>query len=124
MSVPSSELGLPTPCPVSECAPPRNRGGGGVQTHLRVRGWGSPNSNDWRKGLVLCLVSTLCIQSLISNFPPAELQSQLDTTKGAEKGGGERDKYKNLARRLKEERNNYKELAEEKRKEQEELKVI
>ncbi len=66
----------------------------------------------------------MCIQYFISNFPSAELQSQLDTTKGADKGGGERDKYKNLARRLKEERNNYKELAEEKRKEQEELKVI
>ena len=66
----------------------------------------------------------MCIQYFISNFPSAELQSQLDTTKGSDKGGGERDKYKNLARRLKEERNNYKELAEEKRKEQEELKVI
>ncbi len=72
----------------------------------------------------LSTLSTLSIQFFIFNFPLAELQSQLDTTKGAEKGGGERDKYKNLARRLKEERNNYKELAEEKRKEQEELKVI
>ena len=55
-------------------------------------------------------------------FPLADLQSQLESSKTTEKSG-EKDKYKNLARRLKEERNNYKEMVDEKRKEQEELKV-
>ena len=55
-------------------------------------------------------------------FPLADLQSQLECSKTTEKSG-EKDKYKNLARRLKEERNNYKEMVDEKRKEQEELKV-
>ncbi len=32
--------------------------GGGGHTHQRVRGWGSPNSDDWRKSLALCL---LCV---------------------------------------------------------------
>ncbi len=32
----------PTPSLASECAPPRNLKGGGVHTHLRVRGWGVP----------------------------------------------------------------------------------
>jgi hypothetical protein len=27
-----------------------------VHTRLRVRGWGSPNSDDWRKSLALCLL--------------------------------------------------------------------
>jgi hypothetical protein len=53
----------------------------------------------------------------------ADLEAQLEATRSGERSGGEKDKYKNLARRLKEERNNYKEMAEEKRKEQEELKV-
>ncbi len=30
--------------------------GGGGYTLARVRGWGSPNSDDWRKGLALCLL--------------------------------------------------------------------
>ncbi len=49
----------PTPAPASKCAPPpRTRGGGGGQTRLRVRGWGSLSSDDWRKSLALCL---LCV---------------------------------------------------------------
>ncbi len=32
--------------------PPEPKGGG--HTRLRVRGWGSPNSDDWRKSLALC----------------------------------------------------------------------
>jgi hypothetical protein len=31
-------------------------GGGGIHTPLRGRGWGNPNSDDWRKGLALCLL--------------------------------------------------------------------
>jgi len=29
---------------------------GGGHTRLRVRGWWSPNSDDWKKGLSLCLL--------------------------------------------------------------------
>jgi hypothetical protein len=32
-------------------------GGGGGHTCLRVRGWGNPNSDDWRNSLALCLYS-------------------------------------------------------------------
>jgi hypothetical protein len=48
----------PTPSLTSECAPtPGTKGlGGGGHTRLRVRGWGSPNSDDWRKSLALCLL--------------------------------------------------------------------
>ncbi len=41
MSVPSSELDPPPP------TPPFPEAGG--HTRPRVRGWGSPNSDDWRK---------------------------------------------------------------------------
>ncbi len=40
----------PNPYLASECAPPPRTG----HTRLRVRGWGSPNSDDWRKSLALC----------------------------------------------------------------------
>ncbi len=52
MYVPSSELGLPQPlsrkqvCPL----PPDQRVGGGL------KGWGSPNLDDRRKSLTLCLL--------------------------------------------------------------------
>jgi hypothetical protein len=39
--------------------PPRTGGGGGI----RVRGWGSPNSEDWRKSFALCL---LCGTNLLA----------------------------------------------------------
>jgi hypothetical protein len=66
--VPSSELGLSQPLYRQRmCPSPQNRGWGvgGVpipttgergHTRLRVRGWGSPNSDDWRKSLALCLL--------------------------------------------------------------------
>ncbi len=45
----------PTPSLASECAPsPRTKGRG--HTRLRAMGWGSPNSDDWRKSLALCLL--------------------------------------------------------------------
>jgi hypothetical protein len=44
----------PTRSLASKCAPPPGTKGG--HTRVRVRGWGSPNSNDWRKGLALCLL--------------------------------------------------------------------
>ncbi len=39
------------------CPPPRTKGGGGICACQRVRGWVSPNSNDWRKSLALCLLN-------------------------------------------------------------------
>ncbi len=55
----------PNPSLASECAPPpQNRGWGGHTHSLRVRGWGSHNSDDWRKSLALCL---LCGYDLASS---------------------------------------------------------
>ncbi len=53
--VPSSELGPPRPLSPCECVPPPRIKGGGGHTSLRGEGWGSPNSDDWRKSLALCL---------------------------------------------------------------------
>jgi hypothetical protein len=54
--VPSSELGLPQPLSRKRvCPPPRTKRVGG-HTRLRLRGWGSSNSDDWRKSLALCLL--------------------------------------------------------------------
>jgi hypothetical protein len=51
------ELGLScTPSLASECAPPPGTKVWGGHTRLQVRGWGSPNSDDWRKSLTLCLL--------------------------------------------------------------------
>jgi hypothetical protein len=45
---------------------------GGGHTRLRVRAWGSPNSDDWRQSLALCLLCagylTGELISLITNF--------------------------------------------------------
>ncbi len=55
MSVPSSELGQPTPSPASECVPPGIKEG--CNTRLREgEGVGGPNSDDWRESLALCLL--------------------------------------------------------------------
>jgi hypothetical protein len=67
MYVPSSEFGLSlshNPSLASECAPPPRTGGGwGGRGHTsqRVRGWGSPNSDDWRKSSALCLLCVLTV---------------------------------------------------------------
>ncbi len=56
MYVPSSELGLSHPPSLaSECAPsPQAKGG---RAHSPAgEGWGSPNSDDWRKSLALFLL--------------------------------------------------------------------
>jgi hypothetical protein len=37
-------------------SPEPKGGGGGLHTRLRVRRWGSPISDDWRKSLALCLL--------------------------------------------------------------------
>jgi hypothetical protein len=44
----------PNPYLASDCAPPPRTGGG--DTRLRVRGWGRPNSDGWRKSLALFLL--------------------------------------------------------------------
>jgi hypothetical protein len=50
-------VGIGIPSPASEFAlSPEPGGGGGVHTRLRVRVWGSPNSDDWRESLALCLL--------------------------------------------------------------------
>jgi hypothetical protein len=46
---------LPTPLSPASVPLPPEPGGGGGHTRLRVSGWGSPNSDDWRKGLALCV---------------------------------------------------------------------
>ena len=51
------------------------------------------------------------------------LQSEIENKEKQQQPAAEKDKYKSLARRLKEERNQYKELVEEKKKEHEDLKV-
>jgi hypothetical protein len=61
------DLGPPTSSPSSEHALlPETKGGGGVHTRLRVRGWGSPNSDDWGKSLALCL---LCVAGSVTSLP-------------------------------------------------------
>jgi hypothetical protein len=48
---------LPPPLwPASMPLPTEPKGG---HTRLRARGWGSPNSDDWRKSLALCLLCAL-----------------------------------------------------------------
>ncbi len=45
----------PPPSSANVSLPPDQKGGGG-HTRLRPRGWGSPNFDDWRKSLALCLL--------------------------------------------------------------------
>ncbi len=56
-------IGIGTPQPLSckrVCPPSQEPKGGGVHTRLRVRGWGSPNSDGRRESLVLCLLCAVC----------------------------------------------------------------
>jgi hypothetical protein len=46
---------LPSPSLASECAPPPQPKGGRAHSPAG-KGWGSPNSDDWRKSLALCLL--------------------------------------------------------------------
>ncbi len=63
----------PTPSLASKCAPPSGTGGG--DTRVQMRGWGSPNSNNWRKSLALCL---FCVnnQYQMSNGPTNGFQGK------------------------------------------------
>ncbi len=55
--VPSLELGLFHSLTRRRVCPPPPLGSGREgHTRLRVSGWGSPNSDDWRKSLALCLL--------------------------------------------------------------------
>ncbi len=57
MSVPSPWLGLPHPLSHKRvCPPPPPEPKCGGPPPLRVRVWGSPNSDDWRKSLAICLL--------------------------------------------------------------------
>ncbi len=55
---PSLELGLSLSRQrVCVCPSPRNQRGGGEGGHSAAgEGWGSPNYDDWRKSLALCLL--------------------------------------------------------------------
>ncbi len=55
---PLVRYGTPQPplSPWRVCPPQNQRGGAGGHTGLRVRGWGSPSSEDCRKSLALCLL--------------------------------------------------------------------
>jgi hypothetical protein len=55
----------PPPLPQASVSPGNPRG---EHTRLRVRGWGSPNSEDWRKSLILCLLCDLEITKPKSNI--------------------------------------------------------
>ncbi len=69
---------LPIPLPQASVCPPSPHGPRvhGGHTHLRLKGWGSPHSDDWRKSLALCL---LCGSSGISKcggkFPTSASKS-------------------------------------------------
>ena len=52
----------PNPSLASECAPPPRTGG---HTRLRVRGWESPNSDDWRKNSASSVLRKNKVQILI-----------------------------------------------------------
>jgi hypothetical protein len=53
--VPSSEFGLFQPISPQGVCPPEPKGGGRAHSP-EVEGVGSPNSDDWRKGLAFCLL--------------------------------------------------------------------
>jgi hypothetical protein len=62
----------PTPLPQASVPSPSVQRVGG-HTLLRLRGWGSPNSDDWRKGLALCL---LCVRPL--PLPPCSFAASVN----------------------------------------------
>ncbi len=58
-------IGTPhPPLPPSECVPPLNQRGEG-HTCLWVRVWRSPNSDDWRKILALCLLCGVRVKKTV-----------------------------------------------------------
>jgi hypothetical protein len=65
---PIDEIGSPPP-PPSECVSPLDPRGES-NTILRVRGWGGPNSDDWKKAGTLY---TLCVTCFFNNMGMAYL---------------------------------------------------
>ncbi len=63
----------PTPSLASECAPPPEQKGG--PTRVRVRGWGSPNSDDWRKSVALWLLCDVYNQLQLPVSPKDDVQT-------------------------------------------------
>jgi hypothetical protein len=61
--------------PASVPLPPEPKGGG--HTRLRVRGWGSPNFDDWRKSLALCLLCAMVYLLKLVGFGRAAYTSLL-----------------------------------------------
>jgi hypothetical protein len=57
VSVPSSDLGPPTPSPLVSVSPPLDQKGE-EQYSLAGEGVGGPNSDDWKESLALCIVYT------------------------------------------------------------------
>jgi hypothetical protein len=53
-------VGIGTPHPLTDCAPPLNQGGGGGGTH----------SDDWRKSLALCLLCGVGVRGGTASFRP------------------------------------------------------
>ncbi len=62
IGTPPAPLSCKWVCPFPP-SPEPNRG----QTRLRVMGWGSPNSDDWRKSLALCLLCVAVFLTQTSN---------------------------------------------------------
>jgi hypothetical protein len=58
MSVPSSELGPPSPPPQASVSPSLDPKGGGGQHSLAGEGVGGPNSEHWTESLALCALKS------------------------------------------------------------------
>jgi hypothetical protein len=87
---PRRNWGSPNPSITSECSPPPRTGGGGGHTRLRVRDWGSPNSDDWRKSLalfLLCGIGYLCTCDLYYPVRYVILLMRADALRGQVGGG-------------------------------------
>ncbi len=66
VSLPLLELGLSHSLSRQRVCPSHRNHRVAGHTRVRVRGWGSPNSNDWRKSLALCL---LCAYVGVNSIP-------------------------------------------------------
>ncbi len=91
--VPSLELGL-SHIPLSPASVPLPLvpKGGGEHTHLRVRGWGSPNSDNWTKSLALCLLCAFTESNIFcprgGHSPGAGFRLRLRDRVPRQTGGG------------------------------------
>jgi hypothetical protein len=96
----SSRWNWDPPPPLPQASVPLGTGGGGGGAYtlnsLHLRGWGSPNSDDWRESLVLCLLCAYSISedSLSPPTPPPPSTSVLDNSQPSF------DSFGNFLRRL------------------------